>query len=176
MARKKDSFARARYLTRFHMRSLRHIAAALATAATIPAALAQEPFDACNVFTPQDAEKALGAAAVGEPVNPKAKRPKVVMHCTYTANKEGKAVSAKAEFRISRSPEESQRVFDEARLVHQTKPMLLSGAEAFWAGKSGVMHARKGRTWVTITVGGAKPSERELADARKLAEILVAKL
>ena len=158
------------------MRSLRHAAAALVAAFTLPAAIAQEPFDACNVFTPQDAEKVLGAAVAGEPVNPKVKRPRVVLHCSYSANKDGKAATAKAEFRLARSPEESQRAFDEARLVHQTKPMLLSGADAFWAGKAGVMHARKGRTWVTLTVGGAKPAERELADARKLAEILVAKL
>ena len=158
------------------MRSLRLLAPSLAAAWLSTAAMAQEPFDACTVFTPEDAEKVLGAAAVGEATNPKLKRPRVVMNCSYSANREGKALSAKAEFRFARSPDESQRVFDEARLVHQTKPMLLSGAEAFWAGKSGVMHVRKGRTWVTLTVGGAKPSERELADARKLAEILVAKL
>jgi len=157
------------------MRSLR-LLAPLAAALVSCAALAQEPFDACTVFTPEDAEKVLGAAAVGEPANPKAKRPRVVTSCSYSANREGKAVAAKAEFRFARNPEESQRAFDEARLVHQTKPMLLAGAEAFWAGKSGVMHVRKGRAWVTLTVGGAKTSERELADARKLAEILVAKL
>ena len=158
------------------MRSLRLLAAPVAAALVATAAMAQEPFDACNVFTPQDAEKALGAAAVGEAVNPKVKRPRVVMSCSYSANREGKAVTAKAEFRVARSNEEAQRVFDEARLVHQTKPMLLPGAEAFWAGKTGIMYVRKGKTWVTLTVGGAKPSERELADARKLAEILAAKL
>jgi hypothetical protein len=38
------------------------------------------------------------------------------------------------------------------------------------------MHVRKGKTWVTLSVGPAKVNERELDQARKLAEILVKKL
>ena len=68
------------------------------------------------------------------------------------------------------------RAFDEARLQLQTKPMLISGAEAFWAGKAGQMHVRKGRAWFTLTVGGATVREREIDSAKKLAETLVKKL
>ena len=157
------------------MRTCLSVVAALAAVALIPA-FAQEPFDACTVFTQEDAEKALGAAAVAEPVNPKVKRPRVVTQCTYTGVKDGKPVAARAEFRIAHNNEESQRAFDEARLQHQTKPLLLSGADAFWAGKTGHMHVRKGKAWVTLSVGGAKASERDLEPARKLAEILVRKL
>ena len=157
------------------MRTCKSWVAALAAALLIPA-YAQEAFDACTVFTQEDAEKALGAAAVGEPANPKVKRPRVVTQCTYTAVKDGKPVAAKAEFRIARNNEESERAFDEARLQHQTKPLLLSGADAFWAGKTGQMHVRKGKTWVTVSVGGAKPSDRDLDSARKLAEVLARKL
>lgn len=141
----------------------------------MPAA-AQDAFDACTVFTQEDAEKALGTNADPEPVNPKAKRPRVVLACAYHGNKEGKPVSATAQFRFARTQDEQARAFDEARLQHQTKPMLLTGAEAFWAGKAGQMHVRKGRAWFTLTVGSANVREREFEAAKRLAETLVKKL
>ena len=140
-------------------------------------AAAQEAFDACNVFTAADAEKALGTKADPEPVNPKAKRPKVVLGCAYHGSKEGKPVTAAAQFKFARTPDEQARAFDEARLQLQTKPMILSGAEAFWAGKAGQMHVRKGRAWITLTVGSpSNIREREVENAKKLAETLVKKL
>jgi hypothetical protein len=149
---------------------------AVSCVATALPASAQDGFDACDVFTQEDAAKALGAPANPEPVNPKARRPKVVLGCAYHGNKEGKPVSATAQFKFARTPDDQARAFDEARLQLQTKPMILSGAEAFWAGKVGQMHVRKGRAWVTLTVGPANVRERELAAAKKLAETLVKKL
>jgi hypothetical protein len=58
----------------------------------------------------------------------------------------------------------------------QTKPMLIEGAQAFWAGKQGEMMLRKGRTWITISVGPAMPTQRDLNETRRLAEILVKKM
>jgi hypothetical protein len=143
--------------------------------AALPAA-AQDAFDACTVFTQQDAEAALGVKAEPEPQNPKVKRPKVVLGCAYHGNKEGKPVTAQAQFKFARTPDEQARAFDDARLQLQTKPMLLAGGEAFWAGKVGQMHVRKGRTWVTLTVGPAAVKERELENAKKLAEALLKKI
>jgi hypothetical protein len=159
---------------------MRNAAAATALAlvfacAGMPVA-AQDAFDACTVFTQGDAEKALGTKADPEPVNPKVKRPKVVLGCAYHGNKEGKPVSATAQFKLARTADEQARAFDEARLQLQTKPMILSGAEAFWAGKVGQMHVRKGRTWVTLTVGPAAVRDRDLDSAKRLAESLVKKL
>ena len=150
--------------------------AACGAIAAAPHVFAQDAFDACAVFTQDDAEKALGTQAAGEPVNPKAKRPRVVTSCTYTASKDGKPLAATAQFKVLRNNEEAGRQFDEERLKSQTKPMLISGAEAFWAGKAGQMHVRKGKTWVTLSVGPAKVNEREIDQAKKLAEILVKKL
>jgi len=155
-------------------KSLALLAVFCATAA-LPAS-AQDSFDACTVFTQEDAEKALATSAAPEPVNPKVKKPKVVLACAYHGSKEGKPVSATAQFKIARTPEEQGKAFEEARLQFQTKPMILSGAEAFWAGKAGQMHVRKGRTWVTLTVGGANIREREIDSAKKLAEILIKKI
>ena len=140
------------------------------------AASAQDAFDACDVFTAADAEKALGTAAAGEPANPKVKRPKVVGACAYSGFKDGKAVAAKAQFRFARSDDEAHRNFEDARLQLQTKPMLISGAEAFWSGKTGEMHVRKGRTWVTVSAGPAAVNERDAEPARKLAEAISKKL
>ncbi len=150
-------------------------ALALALALGAPA-WAQEAFDACEVFTAQEAEAALGTAVSAEPVNPKVKRPKVVLTCTYTAFKEGKPIAAVAQFRSARNEADVQRAFDEHRLQVQTKPLLFPGAEGFWSAKTGQMNVRKGRTWVQISVGGAKPAERDSEQSRKLAELLVKKI
>jgi len=150
--------------------------AAAGAALALTGARAEDAFDACNFFTAADAEAALGAAAAAEPVNPKVKRPKIVLSCTYNGFKDNKPVAASAQFKFSRTDSESQRAFDEARLQFQTKPMLFPGAEAFWAGKTGQLNVRKGRTWMVLAVGPAKVNERDIEQAKKLAEILVKKL
>jgi hypothetical protein len=141
-----------------------------------PAAWAEETFDACEVFTQAEAELALGTAAAGETFNPKVKRPKVIPVCTYNGFKDGKPVAASVQFRFGKTEGDAQRAFDDARMQFQTKPMLISGADAFWSAKTGQMNLRKGRTWVTVSVGPAKLSERDVADAKKLVEILAKKL
>jgi hypothetical protein len=157
---------------------------ALRRAALIAAALgalcarAEEPFDACEVFTQADAERALGTAAeVVEPPHPaKWKRPKVVTSCTYGAFKDGKRVAATVQFRIARSEEEARSAFEDARLKFQTKPLLISGTSAFWNSHTGQLDLRKGRTWISLSVGTDKPAERDMDQARKLAELLAAKI
>ena len=150
--------------------------AALLCVAVATTARADEAFDACDVFTVQDAQQALGTAASAEPVNPKVRRPKVVVTCTYTGFKDGKPVAATVQFRFGRTEAEAQRAFEDARLQFQTKPMLLSDSEAFWSAKTGQLQLRKGRTWITISVGPAKADERDIDQARKLAEILAKKI
>ena len=136
-----------------------------------------DDFDACAVFTQPDAEKALATTLAGEAVNPKAKRPRVVTNCTYTGFKDGKPVEAKVQFRFGKAAAEVQRAFDEEKLKTATKPMLISGTDsAFWSQRTGLMHLRKGATWVVIQVGAPKPAERELDPHRAVAEVLAKKL
>jgi hypothetical protein len=160
------------------MRTLEVLACAAIAAAALTAAAApqEEPFDACTVFTQADAEKALGTAAQPEPANPKVRRPRVVTTCTYTGTREGHPVAASVQFRFAKTEPEARGAFEDARLQYQTKPLLIPGIESFWSGKTGQMHVRKGRTWLTVSVGGAKPAERELEPARKLAETLAGKI
>ena len=159
------------------MRSLRTLIPLLAAATlAAPVAFAQNAFDACEVFTQADAEAAMGTTMAPEPVNPKVKRPKVVLTCTYTGSKDSKPVAATVLFNSAKTEADVSRAFDEHRLQVQTKPMLMSGAEAFWSAKTGQMNIRKGRTWAQLTVGGAKLGERDAESAKKLADILVKKL
>jgi hypothetical protein len=146
---------------------MRNAAAATALAvasafAAMPAA-AQEAFDACTVFTQQEAEAALGTKAEPEPVNPKVKRPKVVLACAYHGNKEGKPVSATAQFKFARTPEEQARAFDEARLQLMTKPMILGrqgGTDARAQGQ-GLGHPDRGSRC------GARARARQREEARR---------
>lgn len=148
---------------------------ALVSALALPGLAAAQEFDACTFFTPEDAEKALGTAAAPEPVNPKVKRPKFVPQCTYSGSKDGKGVAATALFKFARSNEEAQRAFEDSRLQLQTKPMLISGADAFWSAKTGQLYVRKGKTAMALAVGPAKPAERDVDQAKKLAETLLKK-
>lgn len=162
------------------MRVLHAIGAAtLLLAANVFAApkVAEETFDACDVYTADDAAKALGTAANPEPINPKARRPKIIPVCTYTGSKDGKALATSVQFRWGKTDEEAKRAFDDARLQYQTKPLIIAGYdEAFWSGKTGQLNVRKGRTWVIMSVGADKASERFIDDARKLADTLAKKL
>ena len=145
--------------------------------AAVPAVAAEETFDACDVFTQADAEKALGTAAQTEPVNPKVKRPKVIPVCTYNGFKDSKPVAASTQFRFGKTEQDTQHAFDEHKLQVQTKPLIIPGTEAaFWSAKTGQMNIRKGRTWVSISVGPPKVSERDMDQAKKLAEILAKKI
>jgi hypothetical protein len=159
------------------MRSARiQLLAAVFAAAIASPAAAQESFDACAVFTQEDARKVLGPEAEGEPVNPKVKRPKMVPVCSYTAVKDGTRLAATATFKFGKTNEDAQRAFEDARMKFQTKPMLISGAEAFWSAKTGEMTLRKGRTWLAVGVGPAQLNLRDVNEAKKLAEILARKL
>ena len=161
------------------MRMLSAMGTAALLAAAAGPAWAEEAFDACEVFTQADAEKALGGTAAGEPVNPnpKVKRPKVIPACTYTGFKDGRPVAASVQFHFGKNEGEAQRAFDENRMQFQTKPIIIPGVEsAFWSAKTGQMNLRKGRAWVTLSVGPPKISERDMNDARKLAEILAKKI
>jgi hypothetical protein len=158
------------------MKTIRSLVPALVAAAFAVPAHAQDAFDACDVFTQADAEAALGTAAQPEPVNPKVKRPKVVTKCTYNGFKEGKPVAATAEFRFGRNEGDVRGAFNEHRMAVQTKPILLPGAEGFWSSKTGQMNLRKERTWVTLSVGAPKITDRDPDQARKLAELLAKKI
>ena len=138
-------------------------------------AAAQEGFDACEVFTAQDAEAALGTQ-VQEATVFKGKRPKVVPECKYTSFKDGKAAAATVHIRVARTEADAKQSFADARLEMQTKPLVVAGNEAFWAGKSGMLHMRKGRVWMTVAIGPDKPADRDMETARKTAEALAKKL
>jgi len=158
------------------MRTIRMMTAALLGAGAMAGASAQDAFDACDVFTLVEAKRVLGAAAEPEPVNPKAKKPKVIPTCTWWASKDGKPISASATFRFAKTEADAQRAFDEEKLKFQTKPMLIGGASAFWSAKQGAIQLLKGRTWVVASVGGPKPAERDADASKKLAEALEKKL
>ncbi len=152
------------------------MAFAAVLAAGPAAALAQEAFDACEMFTQAEAESVLGRGASPEPANPKAKRPKVVATCSYFGSKDGQVTTASAQYRFAKTEADAQRAFDEERLKFQTKPMLIAGGRAFWSAKQGQLHLQKGRAWLTVSVGSSKPVEREPEPARRLAEQLAKKL
>ena len=141
-------------------------------------AATEEPFDACEVFTQADAEKALGTAAeMVEPPHPKNwKRPKVVTSCTYGGFKDSKRVAASVQFRFGKTDEEAQGAFEDARLKYQTKPLLIAGTRAFWNSRTGQLDMRKGRAWISLSVGSEKPGERDMDQAKKLAELLATKI
>lgn len=151
-------------------------AAAMALASAATTAFAEEPFDACDVFTQAEASKILGASAEAEAVNAKVKRPKVIPTCNWWVSREGKTITASATFKFARNEADAQRAFEEEKLRFQTKPMLIGGVPAFWSAKQGTLQLLKGRTWLVVFVGGAKPADRDADASRKVAELLAKKL
>src|SRR5260221_8952079 len=93
------------------MRMMSAVGTAAFLAAVGPAWAAEESFDACEVFTQADAEKALGGAAAGGTANPnpKYKRPKVGPACTHPGLKDRPPTSPRAHFRLGKKEDEAQR-------------------------------------------------------------------
>lgn len=158
------------------MRTNRWMKAAMAAALFTAISAHAQDFDACTVFTQEDAQAVIGAPVTPEAVNPKVKRPKVVTTCTYFGSKEGKVMTASVQFRVGKTDAEAKSAFDAARLQFQTKPLLMGEVPAFWSAKQGQLYLLKGHTWLVIGVGSEKLTERNPEGARKLAELLIKKI
>jgi hypothetical protein len=143
-------------------------------------ALAQGPkeFNACAVFSAEDATKVLGAEAEQEALKGKPPKvpPKFVPICTYNATVEGKPQFATVHFRFARTPAEAMASFRETRLEVRGKPVIINGHDAFWHPKLALLHLVKGATWVVIAAGPQKENERQPEQAKKLAELLIPKI
>lgn len=146
----------------------------LLLASTLAHAQVPKEFNACAIFTADDAAKAIGAPAEQEAV--KGKPPKVITSCSYNATFEGKPQLANVQFRFARTPAEAAASFRESRLEVRGKPVIINGSDAYWHPKLGQLHLVKGATWLVITVGSFKENERQPEQARKLAELMLPKL
>jgi len=141
-------------------------------------AFAQTPkdFNACTIVTVEEATAALGAQAEGEPVNPKAKQPKLVPNCTYSAAVDGQSQLVKVQFRFYKSPAEAVATLKETRLDVRGRPLIIQGQDAYWDNKQTQLVIAKGSAILTLIVGPAKDNERQPEAARKLAEKVLPKL
>jgi len=131
----------------------------------------KEAFDACQVLTQADAEKALGKA-VAAPELPKGKKPTASATCTWMAGED----SVSAQFLGGKTDADLKKTFDEMRLEYQTKPILLPGMEGFWSAKTGKFYALKGHVAVIVALGSPRLNERDAEKTRKLAQALLAKM
>jgi hypothetical protein len=131
----------------------------------------REAFDACQLLTQADAEKALGKA-VAVPESPKGKKPVASATCTWMAGED----SVSAQFIAGKTDAEAKKTFDDLRLQFQTKPVMLSGMEGFWSAKTGKFYALKGRTAVIVGLGSPHLNARDADKSRNLAVALLAKL
>jgi uncharacterized glyoxalase superfamily protein PhnB len=149
-------------------------------AVSAAACLAQTPkdFDACRIFTAEDAEKALAVAVKKDVVNSKVKnKDKAVMACSYSSESgDAKPLQVAAVlFRFARSDEEAKRIFSESRLEVRGRPMIIARADTFWDEKLGQLNVLKGNVWLTVNAGPAGLQKREPEAAKKLAEALIPK-
>lgn len=131
-------------------------------------------FNACALFTAEDAAAVLGASAEQEAF--KSKAPKVQPNCVYTAKVDGKTQLVSVQFRFYRSPGEAVAALKESRLEARGQPLILGGQDAYWHPKQALLVVTKGHSMVTITAGPARETERLPELARKAAERLLPKL
>jgi hypothetical protein len=143
----------------------------MATAATAQPA---REFNACALFTTEDATAVLGAAAEAEAI--KGKPPKLQPNCAYTASVDGKPVQLSVQFRFFRSPAEAVAAVKEARLEVRGRPFIIGGQDAYWHPKEAHLVVTKGGAVVTITAGPPSEKERVPELARKAADLLLPKL
>jgi hypothetical protein len=150
-------------------------------AVSAAACMAQTPkdFDACRIFTAEDAEKALAVAVKKDVVNSKVKsKDKTALACSYSSESgDVKAFQVAAVlFRFARSDEEAKGLFSESRREVRGRPMIIAGADTFWDEKLGQLNVLKGNVWLIVTAGPAGQQKRESEAAKKLAETLIPKI
>lgn len=153
----------------------RTMAFALAAASFAQAqATGNRDFNACLLFTADDAKAVLGAVAEAEVL--KSKPAKVQPNCVYTATVDGKPQMLSVQFKFFRSNAEAVAAVKEARLEARGRPLILEGQDAYWHPKQAHLVVTKGNSVVTITAGPARENERVPELARKAAERLLPKL
>jgi hypothetical protein len=150
-------------------------------AVSAAACMAQTPkdFDACSIFTAEDAEKALAVAVKKDVISSKVKsKDKTALACSYSSESgDGKALQAAAVlFRFARSDEEAKGLFSESRREVRGRPMIIARADTFWDEKLGQLNVLKGNVWLTINAGSAGLQKHEPGAAKKLAEALIPKI
>lgn len=150
------------------------LGALLNTAHAQSAKDAGREFNACSLFTADDAAAILGTAVEQEVF--KSKAPKVQPNCVYTAKVDGKPALVSVQFRFFRSPAEAVAALKEARLEARGQPLILGGQDAYWHPKQALLVITKGNSVVTLTAGPARENERLQELARKAAERLLPKL
>jgi hypothetical protein len=149
-------------------------AAAILVAASCGAAAQSKDFNACALFTAEDAAAALGAPA--EPEVVKGKPPRIQPNCQYTAALDGKPLIAAVQFRFFKSSAEALAVLKESRLEARGRPFIIGGQDAYWHPKLAHLVIAKGSALITVTAGPAKEAERLPDPARKAVERLLPKL
>lgn len=135
---------------------------------------ASREFNACSLFTADDAAAVLGTSVEQEVF--KTKAPKVQPNCVYTGKVDGKASVISVQFRFFRSPQEAVAALKDARLEGRGQPLILGGQDAYWHPKQAYLVITKGNSVVTITAGPSRENERLPELARKAAERLLPKL
>lgn len=150
-------------------------------AVSATACLAQTPkdFDACSIFTAEDAEKALAVTVKKDVVNSKVKsKDKAVLACSYSSDSgDAKPPQVAAVlFRFARTEEEAKHLFSESRLAVRGRPMIIARADTFWDEKLGQLNVLKGSVWLTVNAGPAGAQKREPDTAKKIAAALIPKI
>lgn len=139
--------------------------------------------DACNYLTAETATQVLGAGAEKGAVNAAASSPDVgVTSCTYTSPTDGtlgsiqsvRTASLYLRTSLTGAGEVSNSLpFKERKPGSQE--VTGYGDAAFWDAELGQLNVHIKSAWMIISNGPAKASSRTLDDARKLADLILAK-
>lgn len=135
--------------------------------------------DACEIFTLEEAQGVLGSTTTkGESGETAASNDDItVSTCTYTYDP-GTIGGIKTASVLARSPkseagvESNRSEFDP--LPEGTEEVTGVGEMAFWNPELGQLNVLKSDVWLIISSGGNTPSQYTLADARVVADVVVA--
>jgi hypothetical protein len=131
-------------------------------------------FNACLLFTAEDAGSVLGGPAEQELV--KGKAPKTSTQCVYLRQNAGRTLTASANFRFFRSSGEALATLKESRLEVRGRPLIINGQDAYWHPKAAHLVVAKGNAVVVLQVGSPTETERDPEVARKAAERLLPRM
>ncbi len=138
--------------------------------------------DACSVFNQQDADSVLGRVSKkGEVSASNASSDDIVVsNCLYYVTGVG-ASSYRSASILVRSPKTKAGANSNTVMFNEQKPAGVQDVEnigdaANWSPEFGQLNVLANDTWYILSVGGTKPAEHTLQDAKVFADVVMSKL
>jgi len=133
--------------------------------------------DACDFLTQADADALLGAGAKKDETTTDASTEDIkTSNCKYSASASLKSASIKAHISTSKSGAAANKKQFTMELPSATEKVSGVGDAAYWDSALGQLNILKDNNWYIVSIGGLRPTDKTLAEAKTFATRIMSRL